>query len=332
MLAAIRALPDHFALGWQSAAGIASPFASVVRRLIVCGMGGSAFPADLLAMHLRPRGVSVHTSRDYRVRSEHLGPHALVIASSFSGNTEETLSAFEDARVRGASVIALTAGGQLAEGGGAAGVPLVRLVRPNPDFQPRAATGFFVGALARLAEDAGLVHGLEADLADVAASLRAQKDVEARADALANALVDRIPVVYAASPLADTARIIKIKFNENAKLPAFFNELPELNHNELVGFTRFADRFAAVLLADPQATPRMQRRLAMTAETLREAGLTVHTMDLPAAPPLQQAFAALHLFDFVSYRLARLAGIDPNPVALIEAFKKRLGPFPTPTD
>ncbi|MCB9552969.1 MAG: hypothetical protein H6705_14050 [Myxococcales bacterium] len=396
MLAAIRGTPDHFALGWDAAAGVAAQIAAAdraptrrlavepapadhprrpaatggaetprhadaerrplrsdaddthppsgddlgavdgattrppIRRLIVCGMGGSAFPADLLALHLRPRGVAIEVSRDYRVRATSIPADALVVASSFSGGTEETLAAYDDAGARGARRVVLAGGGRLAERAAADGVPLIRLAKPFADFQPRAATAMFVGALGRLVTDLGLADSLDATFAAIAARLRALA-VEPAARTLAAALDGRIPLILAAAPHAEaTARVMRIKLNENAKMAAFVGELPEFNHNAMVGFTR-PGPLAVVLLRDPRLPERMRQRMETTAAVLAERGVPVHSVDLPDAEPIEQAFAALYLFDLVSCRLALRAGLDPNPVELIEGFKARLGSTPSTT-
>lgn len=327
MIRAVRGLPDHFDLGWRAAADVARGFAGAVDRVVVCGLGGSAFPADLVRVAV---DAPLAVSRDYAVRAP-IDGRTLVVASSFSGNTEETLAAFEDARRRGARLVALTGGGRLAARAADLGVPVIRLERPFPGFQPRAATGMFVGALGRVLEDAGLTSGFAKTLAGLAERIRGLTDVETRATPLAEALHGRIPIVLATAPLArSAARIIKIKLNENAKIAAFWSAIPEFNHNELVGFTRPHGPFSAVILRDPTCAPRMARRVEMTARTLADSGVPVHPIELPSAPPIEQAFAALYLFDFVSCRLALQAGIDPNPVALIESFKASLGPYPSP--
>lgn len=327
MIAAVRALPDHFAIGWRAAADLARPLRGAVQRVVLCGMGGSAFPADLVALHDPALPLSV--SRDYAVRGP-LDAATLVVASSFSGNTEETLAAFADAGRRGARRVVITAGGALGAQAEAAGVPVVRLAKPFPSFQPRAATAMFVGALGRLLDDAGLIDDFAPVIDALARRIRALAGVEARAAELATALRGRIPVILATPPLGAAARVVRIKLNENAKITALCSEIPEFNHNELVGFTRQHGPFAAVILRDPRNAPRMAHRVEMTRRALEDAGVPTHAVDLPDAPPIEQAFAALYLFDFVSCRLALQDGIDPNPVALIESFKASLGPDSSP--
>lgn len=325
MMDAVLGLSGQFARGAQAVGTIGKQFADrSIDRVLVCGMGGSAFPGDFLALYARPSGVVVDVCRDYEVRGVPLGPSVFAIVSSYSGDTEETLSAFEQVRAAGCAVVTVSAGGQLEALARAAGVTHVRFVRPNPLFQPRAAMGDFFGAFTTLLFNAGLLPDVPAMLTRLATHLLSL-EVDAEARALAERLWDRIPVIYASDPFTQTAaRVVKIKLNENAKMPAFFNGLPELDHNELVGFTRRTGPFVAVLLRPAGLPAAMARRFDVTAETLESVGVPALTVALPDAPPEVQLFSVLHLFDVVSVHIALRAGIDPTPVAMVEDFKRRL--------
>ncbi len=323
MLDSVRGLHAQFAAGFDFAGDVGCGIEGV-ERVVVCGMGGSAFPGELLGVYTEPLGVDLRVSRDYVVRDP-LGPGVLVVASSFSGNTEESLAAMEDALSRGATVVAMSAGGKLQARALERGVPYIHIQKPTPTFQPRAATGYFVAALLGLLENIGLVSNAQDGLLAVGRRL-AKLDVEAEAQRVTRALVDQIPVVLATYPFAETAaRVIKIKLNENAKIPAFSYSVPEFNHNEMVGYTRLTGPFTAVVLRDPDVSPRMGRRLDVTVATLRENGVPVVEVPLVDGPDVEKLFCALYLFDFVSCYLADAAGIDPNPVAMVEDFKAALG-------
>jgi glucose/mannose-6-phosphate isomerase len=325
MMNAVSGLADQFARGASAVGSLGTEFrARSIRTVLVCGMGGSAFPGDFLALYARRFGVTVTVSRDYEVRETALDPSVLAIVSSYSGDTEETLSAFEQVRAAGCAMVAVSAGGRLEALARTHDVPHVRFVRPDPHFQPRAAMGDFFGAFTTLLHNAGLLPDVPAMLTRLSAHIRALH-VDGDARALANQLWDRIPVIYATDPFTQTAaRVIKIKLNENAKMPAFFNGLPELDHNELVGFTRLTGPFSAVLLRPPGLSVAMARRFEVTAETLVSVGVPALTVDLPDADPEVQLFTVLHLFDVVSVHIALRAGIDPTPVAMVEDFKRRL--------
>ncbi len=331
MLNAIKGITSHFEKGIAFTLEAEQHIKTIKKpkRIILCGLGGSAFPASLLKIATDALGVPFEVSRQYLVECTDLGENDLVIASSFSGNTEETIESLEDALKRKAQIVVLTAGGKLKEMALAHQLPLIELKRPSPTFQPRAATGFFVGALAALLELVGHFDGGMSRVKALGQSLVAYTNIEDKAKAIAEQLLGKIPVIYAPAPYAfSVARVIKIKLNENAKCPAFYNEVPECNHNEMVGYTLANAPYAPVFLKDPAIAPRMQTRINKTIETLEKNGIHCLSIDLPPAQdPLVKAFAALYLFDFVSCYMAELAGVDPNPVDMVEDFKASLGAF-----
>ncbi len=320
---AVLGLPAQFLAGADSV-GTAGSTCNGARRVLVCGMGGSAFPGDILGFFARPRGVPVSVSRDYLVRDVELGPDTLAIVSSYSGDTEETLSALAQVHASGCRVVTVSAGGRLEREAARLGCPHVHFDRPDANFQPRAAMGYFFGAFTTILANAGLLDDVRPALGALASQLAAL-DVDSAAQDLAGRLWDRIPVVYATGAFTETAaRVIKIKLNEHAKMPAFFNGLPELNHNELVGFTRLTGPFTAILLREPSLPDAMARRFDVTAETLVSVGVPAEIVELPAGTREFQLFWALHYFDVVSVHIALKAGIDPTPVAMVEDFKRRL--------
>lgn len=330
MLAAVRTLPQQLITG-SSFVGDVGKAALGVKRVIVCGLGGSAFPAELLRLYTDPLGVDLTVSRDYVVRDHRLGADCLVVVSSFSGNTEETVAALHDARERGAQIVVMSAGGKLAVEAARHGLPYVAINKPTPEFQPRAASGFFISALAAVLDNAGLLTGGAVAMAAAGGALA--KAVSARetemidaALALAKRLRGRIPIIYATAPFGVVAKVVKIKLNENSKTPAFFYEIPEFNHNEMVGFTRLPADFSAVIIDDPEAPARLAHRVNVTAATLTDNGVQVERVSLSSASDdIVKAFESLLFFDYVSCALAALDGIDPNPVAMVEDFKRRLG-------
>lgn len=330
MLAAVRTLPQQLIDG-SGFVGDVGKDALGVKRVIVCGLGGSAFPAELLRLYTDALGVDLTVSRDYVVRDHRVDAQCLVIVSSFSGNTEETVSALHDARSRGAQIVVMSAGGKLAVEAAKHGLPYVAIAKPTPEFQPRAASGYFISALAAVLDNAGLLTGGAVAMAAAGGALAKALQTEEpamieRALALAERLRGRIPILYATAPFGVVAKVVKIKLNENSKTPAFFYEIPEFNHNEMVGFTRLPALFSAVILDDPGAPARLAHRVNVTAETLADNGVSVERVALPdAGNNIVKAFQTLLFFDYVSCALAALDGIDPNPVAMVEDFKRRLG-------
>ena len=329
MLSGVRGIPDHFKQGASLADGVADQLKHNVKRITLCGLGGSAFPGELLKVATDPLNIPFSVSRDYEVQGAHFTQEDLVIASSFSGNTEESLSALEHAREVGAQIIVVCAGGKMAAYAQEHQLPLIQLTKPTPTFQPRAATGFFVGALSALLEDLGFFPDARTRMIAVGEELRGMMDIKAQAQDIAKALKGKIPVFYAAPPFATSlARVVKIKINENAKNPAFWNEVPEFNHNEMVGYTQNHEALIAVFLTYDHNLPRNKTRIQRSIERLDAHGVSTLSVPIPLAEDrLSSLFATLYLFDVASCELAISLGIDPNPVEMVEDFKASLGEF-----
>ncbi len=292
-------------------------------RIAVLGMGGSGIAGGILGS-LVP--VEVVSCRDYAL-PPWIGPETLAVALSYSGDTEETLSAFALARDRTNRLLAVTSGGKLGRLCVEEGIPWIKI--PS-GYQPRAALGYLLFPLLGLAGRLGLSPDLEEALAVLdLLSRELSPDHEGNeAQRLARRLAGRVPLFYGAGPIAPVALRLKTQVNENAKQPAFWAELPELCHNEVVGW----DLSGQVL---PQGTVVFVRtrhdhvRVARRAEILQ--GLLTHRglpwievrgrgETLPA-----ELLSLLYLGDWTSYYLGLLNGVDPSPVEIIRELKDRLG-------
>jgi glucose/mannose-6-phosphate isomerase len=327
----ILALPEHLvdALWRVESAGIEPHDAA--GGLLVAGMGGSAVGGLLAAAALGDRASRpIFTVRDYALPSW-ATPDATVLCASYSGNTEETIACFEAAGALGARRIALTTGGRLAELAREAGVPVI----PIPAaLQPRAAVGYMTVSVLEVAALAGVAPSLRSEV-DVAAShLRELLEEwgpdgpdDGAAKALARALDGNVAVVAGSGPTAAVAYRWKTQINENAKIPAFAHELPELDHNEIVGWERAKDagRFSAVFLDDQDLHPRVKERIRLTQELIAPGAENTVVIDSHGDSRLERVLSLVVLGDLVSLYLAVLAGIDPSPVPVIESLKDRLG-------
>lgn len=333
MLDRIRELPQQCAQAWESVQTFALP-ADYVNPdgVIVLGMGGSAIGGDLAgALAGAESPVPCAVCRDYTLPAW-AGPRTVVIASSYSGNTEETLSTFEEAVTRGARLIAITTGGKLAARAQELGLPLLSFSYPA---QPRAALGYSFIFLVGLFQKLGLLAGKQHDLNEARQALaRLQPTLDAAvpqaenpAKQLASFLHQRFVVVYGAGHLGPVARRWRGQFAENSKAWAAYEELPELNHNAVVGYEHPAalrDDIAVVLLASTLYHPRVQVRVQVTADLLARQGIPHHTLQVQGESALAQMLWAIHYGDFVSYYLAMLYGVDPSPVRSIAYLKEQL--------
>jgi glucose/mannose-6-phosphate isomerase len=325
MLDEILAIPDHLrdALWRVESARLESREAAGV---MVCGMGGSAIGGDLAAAALGDRCTRpLLTVRGYEL-PPWATPDWTVLCSSYSGDTEEAIACFAAAEALGARRIAASTGGELAELARAASVPVIGL--PGA-LAPRAAIGYMFVAAAEIAALAAVAPRIHTEIDAAAAHLEAAREgLHRQAEAIAARLEGTVPVIYGADLTVPAARRWKTQANENAKLPAFFSELPEADHNELAGWTgaRNAERLAAVFLEDAGQHPRERRRLELTAEVIGDTGAEVVRIESVGETRTARLLWTVMLADLVSVELAHSRGVDPAELEVIERFKRELGP------
>jgi glucose/mannose-6-phosphate isomerase len=298
--------------------------------LIVAGMGGSAVGGRLAAAAIgsrvrRPMAIA----DDYRLPGW-AGPDTLVLCSSYSGGTEETLSAYDDAVERGAQRLVATTGGALAERARRDGVPVI----PMPSgFQPRAAVGYSLVAALEAAAVCAAAPSLREEIeaaADLGERLAEEWGPDGPEDGAAKALARRlhgtVPVIAGAEAAAAAAYRWKCQINENAALPAFASVVPELGHNEVVGWpaARALGRFSAVFLDDPGAHPRNVLRTELIAGQAQEWADVVERVAPRGESATERLVSLVLLGDLVSLYLAVLRGEDPVAIGPIDALKAAL--------
>jgi glucose/mannose-6-phosphate isomerase len=298
--------------------------------LIVAGMGGSAIGGGLARAALGDRASRpIVLARSYELPAW-ATPDTTVLCCSYSGNTEETLAVYEAAGALGARRITATTGGKLAEAARADGVPVI----PLPGgFQPRAAVAYSLVVTLEVAGLCGAGERLHAEI-DVAAAhaeqLVAQWGPDGPADALpkevARGLHGTIVQVAGAGLTAPVAYRWKTQINENAKLPCFSAELPELDHNEIVGWQGAADlgRFSAVFLDDADLHPRIRQRIELTRGLIAGEAAVTYRLESIGSAPTERLVSLVLLGDLVSLYLAVLRGVDPGPVEILDRLKRAL--------
>ena len=332
MLGHILALPEQIRSAWHLARAF-SPPADYARidAAVVLGMGGSAIGGDLVRTVVGGElKAPLLVLRDYELPA-FVGPSTLVIASSHSGGTEETLTAFAAARERGARCLAISTGGALLSQARAAGLPTIQFDYPS---QPRAALGYSATLLLGVLDRLGLVSDKSADVAEAADLLStmagelgptvpAERNL---AKQMAQFLHGKVAVIYAGA-LAEVARRWKGQINENSKTWAYFEAFPELDHNAVVAYQDPAglrDRLAVVMLASDYDHPRTRLRLRVTGELMDRYGVAHRTVQARGQSYLAQVFSAGYVGDFASYYLAALYGVDPTPIEAIAHLKAEL--------
>lgn len=293
--------------------------------LMVCGMGGSAIGGDLAAAALGDRLTRPLVSiRGYELPSW-TTPDWTVLCSSYSGGTEETLACFEAAQALGARRIVASTGGTLVDQAREAGVPVVGL--PGI-FQPRAAVAYMFAVAAEAAANCGIAPRIHTEIDAAAAFLPDQVDaIQARAAEIAAQLDGSLPIVYGADLTTPVARRWKTQVNENAKLPSFYSELPEADHNEICGWSPAAADagLAAIFLEDSDQHPRERRRIELTAAAVSAGGATSVRVETAGETRVARLFWATMLGDLVSLELARQRGVDPLAIESIERLKEAMG-------
>lgn len=292
-----------------------------VQQVVVVGMGGSHLAADIYRM-LRPRvHMHIHSSYGLPHIPDELKDQTLIILSSYSGNTTEVLDAYEAARKGGFLVAVMASDGVLATRAAEDALPHVILPKVT---QPRVSIGYGVVALAHLLRDLELID----ELAATAPLLTGAYKEEAQS--YASWFKDTIPLVYAGQSDFPLAYIWKIAFNETAKIPAFANAFPELNHNEMEGFdvepdkVTYQQRFRGFFLLPSEGDKRMEERMHITAEIYKRRGVETRIFERAGSTRVERVFKSILMAEWVSYALAVLRDIDPEAVPLIERFKKRL--------
>ncbi|MGZ4132987.1 MAG: bifunctional phosphoglucose/phosphomannose isomerase [Actinomycetota bacterium] len=332
MLGTVAALPSHVREAY--AVGRAAehlPALADVTSVVFCGMGGSAVAGDVLKQAFRAElDVPVDVVRA-PVLPAFAGPHTLVVVSSYSGNTSETLSAFHQAVERDCRIVAVTGGGTLGAECAERGIAAVPL---PAGFQPRAALGWLTFAMLGALEAAGLIASIEAQVEEVSASLTALAaalgpevlTVDNEAKAIAEWLGDRVPVVWGADGVAALAAMRwKTQLNENGKVPAFSAAMSELDHNEVVGWVApYGERFAVIALRHEGEPRETAARFPLSTEIAASAGVEVREVWARGTSPLAQLLSLVIVGDFASCYVGLRRGIDPTPVAVIDRLKAAL--------
>ena len=337
MLAQVAGLPRQLeqALGRETAVRAAVgdlPRGGAFRELLVCGMGGSAIGGDYAAAWAAPHGAVVRVQRGYALPAG-VDTSTLLVFSSYSGDTEETLSGFAAAPA-GTRRLCVTTGGRLGERAHAQGVPVVLL---PPGLQPRAALGHSLGALLWVLHASGLVvdspatalaaavRGLDESVRTLAPEVPQERN---RAKQLATLLVEQLPWICTGNGfLAAVGQRWKSQLHENAETMALASVLPEMHHNEIMAPPRPASvcrRTRLLFLVDRDETPQVRRRLQLTAELLASQVAGSEWIETDGDTSLERMLQATLLGDFTSVYLAFLHGVDPTAVGRIQELKARL--------
>jgi glucose/mannose-6-phosphate isomerase len=334
MLEAVHGMPDQCREAWEASKALELPWDEPPERIVVLGMGGSAIAGDYFrALLSLESAVPVFNVREYGLPS-FVDERTIVIASSFSGDTEETVAAFERALAMPARKLVIATGGRLLATARANGVPAFTFAYAG---EPRAPIGWGLMPLLAVGEKLGLMQGVEHNVDEAVAVLAAFRD-ECAADVprssnpakqLALALHERLPVIYAAGPLVEVARRWKTQLNESAKTWAFYEDMPEVQHNAIVGLglpEATSRATAAVFLrSQTHEHPRIRLRYDFNRRLFANAGIEVLEATARGESALAQMLSLTLVSDYAAAYLALLYGVDPTPTTVIDELKAWLG-------
>lgn len=333
MIDHINGLPDQLAAAWKLGSKLDLPKWRGVRQVVVAGMGGSAIGSDLLAAYAEPTLKAAWvTQRDYGLPAWAQGPETLVICSSHSGNTEETLAAFEAAKAAGCRILAVTTGGKLADLAKKAKLPVWIFKHTG---QPRTAVGYSFGLLLVAAARLKLVPDPSAEVKDAVAAMKDQqksllpevRDTANSSKRMGGQFMGRWITIYGAGLMAPVARRWKTQINENAKVAATFELIPEADHNTLQGVMQPEQQFnatMAIFLRAAHNDSRNERRTELTRMAIMLQGQNTDTITALGETRLANLWTALHYGDYSSYYLAMAYGIDPTPVPMLAELKEKM--------
>lgn len=338
MLSYINRLPDDLEKAWHL--GMTLPLSHLSfdknrkpKAIVIAGMGGSAIGGDIFGSYLREVcDVPVYSHRDYGLPAWATGPETLVICSSHSGNTEETLDAFKTALDRECTILAISTGGKLQDLARNAGKDAWTF---EHDGQPRTAVAYSFGILLGLVNRLGLVEDQSVYIKEAIQVMRENRhhyntqSTEAAnpCEELAIRLLDKNVVIFGAGSMEVIARRWKAQIAELAKAWASFEGIPEMNHNTLAGLLfpeKLIGETLAVFLSTSTDHPRNQLRVEANIELFMDAGIEVNHIYAKGENRLAHMWSLLQFGDYVSYYLALAYGVDPTPVAILTALKQKL--------
>jgi glucose/mannose-6-phosphate isomerase len=301
-------------------------------NIIVTGMGGSAIGGELLKDWAKNKiGVPIEVNREYRLPA-YANENTLVLVTSYTGDTEETLSSLRDAIKNKCMIFCITSGGVLLEIAKQTNIPYLQVPSGMP---PRAALPYMLIPLLTFLEKAGLTSGMSIELAEalpIIKGVETQNTIDTPVkDSIAKTLalnVERhIPMIYGFGIFNSVARRLKQQINENAKMMSKWDNLPELDHNEIVGYEKIEkckNVFVAIFIRDKDEPLEIRSRIEITKELIKSTGVNTYEIWSQGKSSLAKMFSVIAVADFLSNYLAVLRGIDPTPVQTIDKLKNAL--------
>lgn len=315
----IMEYPNQLEMGKASAKGVALG-EKKFSNLVICAMGGSAFAGDLMVdylNHTNELSLPINFCRSYEL-GQFVTKNSLVFVCSYSGTTEETVSSLRAAMAKGATIVAFSAGGDVEKIAKENGFLHVNITIKDKNIQQRYGLTYIFAAMQAVLANSKMI----ATIAKYPAIDAREKEIYG--EEIAQKIKGRTPVVYASNRFESLAKCWKAKINENGKTPAFWNVFPELNHNEMVGFTNPQSPFFVVILQDADDCEGVKKRMKVTAALLKTKGVESEIVKIQGKTFLEKMLQTLVLGDWVSYYLALEYDQDPTPVEMVTTLKSLL--------
>ena len=311
--------PTHIEEGLKLGQKVILPDAINLQHLTFVGMGGSMHPAFLLKTYLENINCSkqINIVRDYVIPS-FISKKGFLFVISYSGNTAETLEAYKQAYRQGYKMLVITSGGKLKEYAEKNGTPIIILPE---GYQPRHTIYYMFGIIMQILLNSGIIEKQEKHLEEAIRILH-KPIFEQMGKQIAEKLDNKMPIIYTTPKLGSVSQRWKICFNENSKVHAFYNEIPEMNHNELNGYATKQGNFHIIFVVDEEEAKHHRHRISATKQIIKEHGYTTTEVVIKGPSYLARLLSAVHIGDWTSYYTAQRLGVDPARVKIIEQLKE----------
>jgi glucose/mannose-6-phosphate isomerase len=307
--------PEQLKEGMNSSEGI--KLNNKYKEIAILGMGGSALPGDILKCFMPDKVI--HVIRDYHI-PKYINKDTLIFAISYSGNTQETISSYREAMKLGADIVAISSGGKIEQ---IAKLNKNHYIKVPSGIQPRQAFGYLFFSMLNVLKQSNIVEITEVEIDELYKHLK-NDFYQTKSKELALKIYGKIPLIYSSDRMFIVAEKWKISFNENSKMPSFYNVFPELNHNEMNGFINLNGDYFILLIKDEEDNPAVQKRMEIFKDLMKEKNIEIMEIVIKGQSKLAKIFSGMYMADWVSYYLALLNETDPTPVKMVEDFKARL--------
>ncbi len=292
-----------------------------IKNIFVVGMGGSGYNGDLLKVYLKDSKIPINVVKDYTL-PKYANKKTLLFAVSYSGNTEETISAYRTAVRRGVQIVSISSGGKLEELSKMNKVPHILIPK---GIQPRLSTGYQFVSMLNVLQNTGIISGQKNEINKAIKNLKtASERIEKAGQELAKKLKDKIPVIYSSQEMFCIAEKWKTDINENAKVHAFYNVFPEFNHNEICAYENSSDEFYIIIINDERDHRRIKKRIEVFKKLIRSYDISITEISITGDHYLTRLLSGVWMGLYIAYYLALEYKRDPSPVKIIENLKKEL--------